>query len=380
MRLKPMYPNYKHCIVDIPNALLHHYGVVSKPYQMPKLKRALKRNHRNVVFIILDGMGIDMIQHQLGRFSFLRRHVCDKISSVFPPTTAAATTSFYSGLMPIEHGWLGWAPYFKEVERPVEIFTNKDYYTGQKVKANLAATMPWQHIFEKIKEVNPAIQMTEIFPQKIKSDGAADFQELCHRIIEQSKVPGDQFVLAYWGEPDHTSHMFGPYSKEVKDVLTNINACIQKMCSELKDTLVIISADHGHIENTREIYLNDYPDLMACLAAPLGLDMRAQSVMLKPGKEEQFKSLFQKYLAKSFMLIKSDEALTSGLFGPGQIHPAAKDILGDYLILAKTDRTLFQRFPNDAYVHFLGVHSGLTNREMLVPLILVKKGGTIYGR
>ena len=286
MKTKPMYPNYKHCIADIPNALLHHYGVKSKEYHLPKLKHALKRNHKNVVFIILDGMGIDMMQHQLGRFSFLRRHIKDKISSVFPPTTVAATTSYYSGLMPIEHGWLGWAPYFKEVGRPVEMYSNKDYYLGTPIAKKMSATMPWKHIFDRIKAVNPAIKMTEIFPAKIRPEGAQDFQEVCDRIVKQAKKSGEQFILVYWGEPDHTSHVFGPYSKEIKAVLVDLNARVQKMCAELKDTLVVICADHGHIDNNNEVMLADYPELEKCLAAPLGLDMRAQSVHLKPKMEQ----------------------------------------------------------------------------------------------
>ena len=36
------------------------------------------------------------------------------ITSVFPPTTTAATTSMLSGLNPNEHGWLGWDLYFKK--------------------------------------------------------------------------------------------------------------------------------------------------------------------------------------------------------------------------------------------------------------------------
>jgi len=372
MKLKTMYPDYKHCILGIPNALLGHYGVEAGEFHVPKLERALKHNHKNVVFMILDGMGIDMMQHQLGMFSFLRRHIKDKISSVFPPTTVAATTSYYSGLAPIETGWLGWAPYFKEAGCAVEMYTNKNYYTEEPVAANFAAKMPYQHVFERIKAVNPAVQMTEIFPVCIRPEGAADFKEMCDRIVAQTEKDGEQFVVAYWNDPDHTSHEFGPYSKEINDVLKNLNVQVKEMCAKLKDTLVIISADHGHIQND-EVPLDNYPDLNDCLATPLGLDMRAQSVLLKEGKEEEFVRLFNQYLAKDFILMKSEDAVAMGLFGPGVAHPMVKDILCDYLIIAKTEKTLIPHFPEGRYGHMLGVHSGLTNKEMIVPLILIKK-------
>ena len=372
MRTKVMYPNYEHSILGIPNALLQHYGVRAKECRIPKLERALKQNHKNVVFMILDGMGVDMIQNQLGMFSFLRRHVKDRLFSVFPPTTVAATTTYFSGLAPIEHCWLGWSPYFKDLDHVVEMYTGKDNYTGVPV-GNVSDRVPYQHLFDKIKPVNSAVQLTEIFPSKIKEDGAVDFQEMCDRVVQQTEKEGEQFILCYWEEPDHTSHGFGPYSKEVKDVLLDLNQKVQQMCAKLKDTLVIISADHGHIENNNEVLLNDYPDLMDCLAAPLGLDMRAETVFLKPDKEEDFLTLFKKYLAKDFLLMKSEDAVSMGLFGKGEVHPLAKELLGDYLIIAKNEKTLVQRFPDDVYKHLLGVHSGLTNKEMIVPLILIKK-------
>lgn len=373
MKIKAMYPDYDHCISGIPNALLHHYGVHTSEYRMPKLKRALKHNYKNTVLIILDGMGIDMMQHQLGLFSFLRRHIKDKISSVFPPTTVAATTTFYTGLEPVEHGWLGWAPYFKDLNRVVEMFTDKDFYTGESVGEKVSDRIPYQHIFDRIKAVNPAIQLTAIFPSSIQSDGPNNFQEMCDRIEALTQKNGEQFILAYWPEPDSTSHEFGPYSKEVRNVLLDLNQKVQQLCAKLKDTLIIISADHGHIENNSEIMIDDYPDLVDCFSVPLSLDMRTQAIFLKPNKEEEFLNLFKKYLAPDFLLLKSEEAVTRGLFGKGKTHPCVKDLLGDYLIIAKTEKSLVQRFPNDVYSHLKGQHSGLTNAEMIVPLILIKK-------
>ena len=90
-------------------------------------------------------------------------------------------------------------------------------------------------------------------------------------------------------------------------------------------------------------------------------------------KKQDFLKLFNQYLAKDLLLIKSSDAIENGLFGYGKAHQSAKDFLCDYLIVAKTQKTLVQRLPNDKYIHFNGVHSGLTNREMLVPLILIGK-------
>ena len=113
MRSKLLYPNYDHSILGIPNSLLNYYGAKAHHTSLPILDKLLKQNYKNVILIILDGMGMDMLQHNLSPLSFLRCHIKTKISSVFPSTTTVATTTYYSGLTPIEHGWLGWVPYFK---------------------------------------------------------------------------------------------------------------------------------------------------------------------------------------------------------------------------------------------------------------------------
>ena len=373
MKLKLFYPDYDCSILGIPNALLRHYGVKTDIAPLPLLEKALKHNHKNVILIILDGMGIDMLQHNLPFFSFLRRHIKKRISSVFPPTTTAATTTFYSGLPPVAHGWLGWSPYFKDLGLVVELFTNKNFYTGQDIPQNVTQKMSYTHIFEKIKNTNPTVQTTEVFPAFIRPGGVSSFDESCQRIKAQTKKPGSQFIIAYWTDPDSTSHKFGPYSPNIKQVLKNLNSKIKQLCAALDDSLVIITADHGHIQNKKDIFLNDYPDLMDCLAAPLSLDMRAQAIFLKPEKETTFLSLFNRYLAQDFMLIKSQTALNMNLFGVGPAHPYAKDFLGDYLLISTSEKSLAQRFPNDCHKYLPGAHSGLTNREMLVPLILIEK-------
>ena len=372
MKRKIFYPDYDNSILGIPNAFLDYYGVRTKHPALPMLEQALKQNHKNVIFIILDGMGIDMLQHDLPFFSFLRRNIKSEISSVFPPTTVAATTTYYTGLCPVEHGWLAWSPYFKDLKRVVEIFTNKDFYTGEVVAENVSKRMPYVHIFDKIKAVNSNVQLTKIDPANIDPKGAVDIDDFCAKIKKQSQKPGKQFIMAYWGKPDSTSHKFGPYSSEVKTVLKELNSKMKKLCSELQDALIIISADHGHIENAN-IFLNDYPDLMDCLAAPLGFDTRVQTIFLKKGKEETFVRLFNRYFKDGFILMKSKDALKMNLFGNGKAHPFVKDFLGDYLIISTKGKSLVQRFENDVYSYLPGMHAGLTNKEMLVPLILLEK-------
>ena len=110
-----LFPDFNNNIVSLSNSLLKHYGI--KPFHptLGVLDEVLAQGKKNIIFMILDGLGENILKKHLKEQSFLRRHCVGTISSVFPPTTAAATTSFHSGLYPIEHGWLGWMPYFKDI-------------------------------------------------------------------------------------------------------------------------------------------------------------------------------------------------------------------------------------------------------------------------
>ena len=61
---------------------------------------------------------------------FLMKHSVTQLGSVYPCTTTSALTTYETGLTPLEHGWLGWAMYFSEIDKSVELFTGKQSGTN----------------------------------------------------------------------------------------------------------------------------------------------------------------------------------------------------------------------------------------------------------
>lgn len=373
--MKLCLPDYDNCILGISHSILKHYHAEPNLKSLPILDKELAKNYKNVVFMIFDGMGVDMLKEHLSQFSFLRRHIKAKITSVFPPTTVAATSAYYSGLTPLEHGKIAWNCYFKEVDRVVEFFPQRDAYSGEKIDTtDLFAQLQYECMWDKIKK-SADVETTALFPNKIQPKGTSSIKNTFKRVEKQCQKPQNQFILSYWTGPDHEAHHYGLYSKKVKNVLTEINAELKEFCGKMKDTLIIISADHGHIAISDVVYIDDIPEFIDCLKVPLALDDRVSAIYLKENKEEKFLKLFAEYLADDFMLMSKKEVKETHLFGYGTEHKRFEDFIGDYLIIAKSGKSLRQIYPakEDANAQMVSSHSGLTVKEMIVPLIIASK-------
>src|SRR6478752_1276812 len=68
---------------------------------------------RNIVLVIVDGLGDNYLMRQ-GKGGELARRRRGALTSVFPSTTASAITTSYTGCTPLEHGITGWYTYFGE--------------------------------------------------------------------------------------------------------------------------------------------------------------------------------------------------------------------------------------------------------------------------
>ncbi len=375
--MKIIYPDYTNSILNVSNSILKHYGITPQYPTLKTLDTALANNYKNVVLIIYDGLGKKILENHLCPNACLNRQTKQIITSIFPPTTAAATTTFYSSLPPIEHGWLGWSLYFKKRKQVIELFSGKEFYTQQQTTLNAWKELPYTSLNDKIETAtNGTVKTHKLFPHFINGT-IHSIAEQWAQITKLCQNADRNFILSYWAEPDKTMHRKGTKCNTVKQIVHEINDTIERMAAHLSDTIVIISADHGHMDLDGHILINDYPELVDCLACPLSIEDRATAVYLKPGTTEQFIAAFNKYLSNDFILLSKEEVLKRELFGQicdNKNGAKGVDFIGDYLIIATGAKRIIQHIDNMAdFPEFKGIHAGLTEAEMLVPLILIEK-------
>lgn len=373
-------PDYDNCILNIISSILKYYGVNSNYSPNLVLDEFLCKDYKNVVLMIFDGMGVDILERHLSEKSYLRSGMKQQITSVFPSTTTAAMTAYYSGLSPNEHGWLGWSLYFKEFDACIDTFSNRESFSKlNNYKHHAGFTlMPYKSVFQMIEEKDGSVRTYTVVPEGIKMDGpninieVKSVEQFFDSVTELSKQWGRKFIMSYWLDPDDTMHRKGCYNDEVTSCMHKLDALAEKMHKQLDDTLVIISADHGHTDITEEIFLNEIPDIDECLIMPPSMEPRAASLFIKPGMENVFEERFNNYFGKDFILVSKEMVFNSGLLGRGKQHRKVSDFIGNYLAIGITGKMLrYLTLTSTEPQHYKGHHAGLTSEEMVIPLIII---------
>lgn len=376
------YPNYDKSLISIISSVKAYYRT---PYAYPtvtELDNELKKGYKNVVLIVLSGMGTEMLERNVPSSDFLRKNMRGSLSSVYPSATASAMISYYTGLSPNEHAWLGWSLFFKEFCRTVDVMTNLDSYTNLPI-SKLKITdyvIPYEAIFEDIeKSVIGNVQPFIIANPSVKTveagcirKNAEDFDRVCELVSMICSTDQNTFTFVQWNSPYDIACKEGCCSEETKKILKNINNKLCVLSESLDDTLFIITADHGMIDISDEIVINHFYNIMDCLIMPPSVEGRAASFFVKADRRTDFERYFSQELGEDFMLISRNDVFEKGIFGRGKTHPKVYDFIGDYFACAISDKTLRYKSPLERMrpVHKAD-HGGLTEQEMFIPMIVV---------
>lgn len=378
-----LMPNYNNCILNLITSILKNYGVETKYNSLEKIDKLLKKQYKNVVLVILDGMGENILE-KISPNGIFSTNKIDKITSVYPSTTTAAMTTYYSGRPPIETGWIAWSQYFKEYGRNIDVLPEKDSYTGEQLKVKnkkISDIIGYKTVYEQIKEKNSDIKTYEIMPsycaQKAKITMTANtVEEMCESIVTLCKNPENKFIMAYNDNPDGIIHKNGCYSEETKNFILEAEQEFERMLKELKNTntLVILSADHGHQDINETIDILELEEIQECLIMPPTLESRMVGFFVKYDKRKEFENIFNSLFKDKYMLYSREDLLKSNLLGYGDKHKKIEDFVGDYIAISIADA----RIKIETYLsremknpdEKKSTHCGLTKNEMEIPLIV----------
>lgn len=378
-------PNYDHCILGTISSILKYYNVETKHKSSEKLDAILnEKKYKNVIFLILDGLG-EHILNSISPDGYLKKNQIDLVTSVYPSTTTAALTTYYSGKPPYETGWIAWSQYFKEYGRALDMFSHNESYLREPLKKPLIdvykTVINYESIFKQIEEASPDVKAYEIEPEyaerrALRSMNADNIDELIINIEDLCKLPDRKFILAYSDNPDGLLHKYGTTSEEVQNFIIDAENKIQNMCENFdEDTLLIISADHGHKDIEKSYTLLDYPEIQECLIMPASLESRVLTFWVKEDMKEIFVERFNKVFENEFWLMTKEEFLDKYHFlGYGDKHYKVDDFIGNYMALSVAGSMIrLETFLAEGKPIKKSTHCGLSKEEMEVPVIVIKK-------
>lgn len=365
MSESPVLPDYGGANVrGITPALLgpEDWSTALPPW-MPEPLRAA----RQVVVLILDGLGWDQLLDHKTQLPTLAQMSGGPITTVVPSTTATALTSITTGLTPGEHGLIG---YRMAVHHDVLNVLRWTSSAGDRRRAHpprdlqpftpfLGRTVPVVSQADLEKTAFSEAHLRGSEPVGYRSPSA-----IAPEIARQLQA-GERFVYAYYGGVDKTAHErgFGPfYEAELRFADQIVAAVIDAM---VPGSALLLTADHGQV-----VVGDNIVHLSAALMVHVALQSgegRFRWLHAKPGAADDLLRAATEEVGDRAWVVSKRQAIDEGWFGPAVSAPVAAR-LGDVALVAREPVSFYDPADTGPF-ELISRHGSLTAAEMNVPLL-----------
>jgi hypothetical protein len=373
-------------IANLMSSIAAAFGVphAACPPLRDPLPALARRSH--LVLIVVDGLGYRYLTQQAPA-STLARHLQRSLTSVFPSTTASAITTFLTGATPAEHGLIGWHMYLSEIDAiaavlPFQLRGNDEPL--QRLGLEAAAVSGCSAFADRIAAAAHTVAPRKIVDSafntahcgRAQRHAYATSAELFDAIERCLRGAERTYVYAYWPELDSIAHEHGIGSRQARESLRRFDEGFARLLAALqgRDVGVLVTGDHGFIDapEERSLLVERHPRFEAMLARPLWGERRVAYCHVKPERRAAFEAYVGSDLAAAVRLYPSHELIEQGWFGPGIAHPRLASRVGDYTLVMRGEATIKDWLPGEKRYRHIGVHGGLSEDEMRVPLVVVE--------
>jgi len=337
----------------------------------------------NIVLLVIDGLGYKFIKQFPD--SCIYSHLKQRMTTVAPPTTAAAVTSFLTGLAPQQHALTGWFTHLRELGVVTTVLPYMARVGGPQMGA-------WGRAIEKVIDlpsffdqlpcssfsITPSWLETSVFNRMLTGaatmlpyDGLAAYFNTIEAAVKSNL--SDKYIYAYWPGFDAIAHEYGIASRQAKQHFEVLDQSFATLLDQLAgtDTVLMLSSDHGFIDSPKErqIQMAKHPDLKDCLMMPLCGEPRLSYCYVRHDCRQFFEKYVTTELRHAVDLCPSRWLVEQGLFGLGEAHQELLPRVGDYTLVLKDNYVITDSLIGDAEFKMSGFHGGLSADEMYVPLV-----------
>jgi len=370
--------------LDIVKATFFRAGAnIELTEEAKKINNLLKEKNKTV-FILIDGMGALLIKNLISN-SFLDKNIREVATTVLPSTTSVVLTSLTTGKYPAEHSMNGWFNYIEETDESIISLPFITRFNAEEpVKVGFYDVFFGETLFNKVGTSVSVITKTDISKSDYSKWFRGNSKVYTYRTLKGAfqtlskiitKDNEKELIYLYIDDFDSLCHKYGPDSEEAKNLLKKINEHIEKFARIHSHKVnAIITADHGQvpIKNENFFVINNEDKIMELLKAPPSGDSRFVCFHVKKGKEEEFKQFFNRQYGEYARLFSQEELNKLHLLGPDEMTEKAKSRYGDYCAIFNEGYAFsYQNGEINRNKLNKGCHSGDTDEEMKIPLILI---------
>jgi len=399
-----IHPAYSgRSLLNLPSTLCGWFNtpeLAHPPLDLKELDK-LAQEIRQVIVVLIDAVSHRRFQRWMELTnkelqSTLEDALLFPLTRVVPSTTCSVLTTLWTGRSPAEHGILGYELFLKKYGLVANMITHSPasfygragllYQAGFQPETALPVPTLGSHLSKAGVEAYALLSrnilnsgLSRMHYEAVQTYGfrtAADLWIQARQLAER-KLSSPRLIWIYSGSVDTYSHLYGPDSEQAEIEFVSFLDLMQKsFLSGLKpetrrQTLVLILSDHGQLYTPKNPHydLSNHPSLIDRLHLfPTG-ENRLAYLYSRPGQSEAVHEYLNRTWPGMFRCIPSGHALDAGLFGPGNPAEEARSRIGDSIVISQEDAYLWwSPKPN----HMLGRHGGLSEDEMVVPLLAMR--------
>ncbi len=302
------------------------------------------------------------------------------IESGFPTTTASALATLTTGVLPGQHGMVGYSVRDPDNARIIK------QLSGMDSRIDPLSWQPQTTVFERA--VSAGFDAVVIGPGRYSDTGftravlrgaryisATSIVDRTERAAEWLREPGPPGIAyVYIPELDMSGHADGSESPRWTSWLETIDSAIADLVRTLRprDGL-IVTADHGVVDipERSHIHIDSEPALLAGIEFIAGEPRCLQLHFDNDASEGQRATVVAAWRESEesrAWIATRDEAIAAGWFGT--VRPEVLPRIGDILIAARKNVAYYDgRTLNSSTTHMVGQHGSFTAQELNVPLL-----------
>lgn len=365
----PSLPDYAGPTVhNIVPALIGRRASAELPSWMP----AEVRSARQVVVLLLDGLGWEQLQARRLLAPVLCSLTGRPIHTVVPSTTATALTSISTGLTPGEHGVVGY-----RIDVHGEILNVLRWSTPAGDARKRIPPTQFQPIPPFLGANVPVVTKAEFTGSGFSMAHLSGARQIGFRMpsslvveVRRLLAAGEPFVYAYYEGIDKVAHEYG-LEEHFDAELTAVDRLVGDLLAVLPgDAVLLVTADHGQVDCADRLVPLD-PGVRALVELQSG-EGRFRWLHARTGAAAGLLDAATDAYADLAWVVPVEQVRDEGWFGP-HLSRDAGERLGSVALVAR-EPVAFDDPADTGPFRLVSRHGSLTTEEMLVPLLVGRNG------